>query len=96
MPLTETISSPTSHMLPASPMAHIAPSLPMQTPLGQLADETPDVMTLHTQDAFRMFTGRAPTRSSRRPPFRAADGLLPYSSRSGTCRPMTTRMPTGS
>ena len=27
--------------------------------LGQLGDETPDVMTLHTQDAYRMFTGRA-------------------------------------
>jgi len=27
--------------------------------LGQLADETPDVMTLHTQDAYRMFTGRS-------------------------------------
>jgi integrating conjugative element protein (TIGR03761 family) len=26
--------------------------------VGQLADETPDVMTLHTQDAYRMFTGR--------------------------------------
>ncbi len=29
------------------------------TALGQLADETPDVMTLHTQDAYRMFTGRS-------------------------------------
>ncbi len=38
------------------------PSLPPSqaaTPLGQLADETPDVMTLHTQDAYRMFTGRS-------------------------------------
>ena len=26
--------------------------------LGQLADPTPDTMTLHTQDAYRMFTGR--------------------------------------
>lgn len=26
--------------------------------LGRLADETPDVMTLHTRDAYRMFTGR--------------------------------------
>ena len=26
--------------------------------LGQLADATPDTMTLHTQDAYRMFTGR--------------------------------------
>ena len=29
------------------------------TSLGQLADDTPDVMTLHTQDAYRMFTGRS-------------------------------------
>ena len=29
------------------------------TTLGPLADATPDIMTLHTQDAFRMFTGRA-------------------------------------
>ena len=29
------------------------------SPLGQLADETPDLMTLHTQEAVRMFTGRA-------------------------------------
>ena len=37
------------------------PSPPSQaaTPLGQLTDETPDVMTLHTQDAYRMFTGRS-------------------------------------
>ena len=27
--------------------------------LGRLGDETPDVMTLHTHDAYRMFTGRA-------------------------------------
>ena len=26
--------------------------------LGQLADATPDTMTLHTKDAYRMFTGR--------------------------------------
>ncbi|MBE0623476.1 MAG: TIGR03761 family integrating conjugative element protein [Burkholderiales bacterium] len=26
--------------------------------VGQLADATPDTMTLHTRDAFRMFTGR--------------------------------------
>lgn len=27
--------------------------------MGRLADETPDAMTLHTQDAYRMFIGRA-------------------------------------
>jgi len=28
--------------------------------LGQLTDATPDTMTLHTKDAYRMFTGRSP------------------------------------
>jgi len=45
----------------------MAPISPMQTPLGQLADETPDVMTLHTQDAFRMFTGRSMDAQSQSP-----------------------------
>ena len=47
---TDTIASTTPPPAPTSPTA---------TTLGQLADETTDVMTLHTQDAFRMFTGRA-------------------------------------
>ena len=47
---TDTIASTTPPPVSTSPTA---------TTLGQLADETPDVMTLHTQDAFRMFTGRA-------------------------------------
>ena len=38
---------------PSSPPSQAA------TSLGQLADDTPDVMTLHTQDAYRMFTGRS-------------------------------------
>ena len=50
MTMTDTIASPTPPTPSVSPTA---------TTLGQLADETPDVMTLHTQDAFRMFTGRA-------------------------------------
>ena len=53
MPSPDTTSSPTLPTLP-TPLA-----LSKATTLGQLADETPDVMTLHTQDAFRMFTGRA-------------------------------------
>jgi integrating conjugative element protein (TIGR03761 family) len=40
-------------------IARDAPT-PLAPPaLGRLADETPDAMTLHTQDAYRMFTGRA-------------------------------------
>ncbi len=35
------------------------PSSPAAAALGRLSDETPDVMTLHTQDAYRMFTGRS-------------------------------------
>jgi integrating conjugative element protein (TIGR03761 family) len=35
--------------------------------LGQLVDETPDAMTLHTQDAYRMFTGRAADPASNAP-----------------------------
>ena len=34
-------------------------AVPSAGALGQLGDETPDVMTLHTQDAYRMFTGRS-------------------------------------
>ncbi len=39
--------------------APAAPARPAGSSLGQLVDETPDAMTLHTQDAYRMFTGRA-------------------------------------
>ena len=53
MPTPDITSSPSLPTLPR-PLAS-----PTATTLGQLADETPDAMTLHTQDAFRMFTGRA-------------------------------------
>ena len=53
MPTPDTASLPSSPTLPRPLASSTA------TTLGQLADETPDVMTLHTQDAFRMFTGRA-------------------------------------
>jgi len=36
--------------------------------LGQLADGTPDTMTLHTKDAYRMFTGRAADKKAGLPP----------------------------
>lgn len=35
-----------------------APAARRSVAVGRLADETPDVMTLHTQDAYRMFVGR--------------------------------------
>lgn len=51
--MTETTTAPAV----ASQLAQPNPSA--AGPLGRLADETPDVMTLHTLDAYRMFTGRS-------------------------------------
>ena len=48
--------------------APAAPARPAGSSLGQLVDETPDAMTLHTQDAYRMFTGRAADPASNAPP----------------------------
>ena len=36
--------------------------------LGELADATPDTMTLHTRDAYRMFTGRSADASGQASP----------------------------
>ena len=47
--------------------APAAPARPGGSSLGQLVDETPDAMTLHTQDAYRMFTGRAADPASNAP-----------------------------
>jgi hypothetical protein len=38
-----------------------------QNTIGRLADDTPDVMTLHTREAWQMFTGRAADSSGRTP-----------------------------
>jgi integrating conjugative element protein (TIGR03761 family) len=51
----------------ASPTSTTPLASPTASTLGQLGDETPDVMTLHTQDAFRMFTGRAANAQSTAP-----------------------------
>ena len=40
--------------------------------LGQLADATPDTMTLHTKDAYRMFTGRPADAKTKVPPIPGA------------------------
>ena len=40
--------------------------------LGQLADATPDTMTLHTKDAYRMFTGRSADAETKVPPIPGA------------------------
>ena len=36
--------------------------------LGQLADATPDTMSLHTKDAYRIFTGRSADAASKLQP----------------------------
>ena len=43
------------------------PATKARPALGQLADETPDAMTLHTQDAYRMFIGRAADAATKAP-----------------------------
>ena len=57
MPTPDTTSSPTPPTTP--PMSPSSLASQTATTLGPLADATPDIMTLHTQDAYRMFTGRA-------------------------------------
>ena len=57
MPTPDTTSSPTPPTTP--PMSPSSLASQTATTLGPLADATPDIMTLHTQDAFRMFTGRS-------------------------------------
>ncbi len=47
--------------------AGAAPAKTAGPSVGQLVDETPDAMTLHTQDAYRMFTGRAADPASNAP-----------------------------
>jgi integrating conjugative element protein (TIGR03761 family) len=47
--------------------ARAAPAKTAGPAVGQLVDETPDAMTLHTQDAYRMFTGRAADPASNAP-----------------------------
>ncbi|MBI2800234.1 MAG: TIGR03761 family integrating conjugative element protein [Gammaproteobacteria bacterium] len=54
---------PAASNVPSNPGSDLAPPIARPaTPrvdLGQLADETPDVMTLHTRDAYRLFVGRS-------------------------------------
>ncbi len=64
------MTTPDTMDLPsAGPLAALIPvaASPSPTSVGQLADETPDVMTLHTQDAYRMFTGRVADARSQAP-----------------------------
>jgi hypothetical protein len=43
-------------------------TFPGNAQLGQLADATPDTMSLHTKDAFRIFTGRGADGAGKLPP----------------------------
>ncbi|TAK46418.1 MAG: TIGR03761 family integrating conjugative element protein [Betaproteobacteria bacterium] len=64
--LRETAQSEARHPAPAHAVAVKAAS-PIAK-LGQLADATPDTMTLHTKDAYRMFTGRPADSAAKLPP----------------------------
>ena len=44
------------------------PTLAANAQLGQLADATPDTMSLHTKDAYRIFTGRGADAAGKLPP----------------------------
>ena len=57
---------------PASVAAVEARTASRAAKLGQLADATPDTMTLHTKDAYRMFTGRPADAEAKLPPIPGA------------------------
>jgi integrating conjugative element protein (TIGR03761 family) len=46
----------------------LAITLAANAQLGQLADATPDTMSLHTKDAYRIFTGRSADAAGKLPP----------------------------
>ena len=46
----------------------LAITLAANAQLGQLADATPDTMSLHTKDAYRIFTGRGADAAGKLPP----------------------------
>jgi len=66
--LREMSRSETRRLTPAGAMAAQAAS-PIAK-MGQLADATPDTMTLHTKDAYRMFIGRPAISARSDCPFR--------------------------
>ncbi|MCL4745647.1 MAG: TIGR03761 family integrating conjugative element protein [Burkholderiaceae bacterium] len=64
--LRETAHIAARHRAPGVPAQANAPSRTAK--LGQLADATPDTMTLHTKDAYRLFTGRPRDEKTNLPP----------------------------
>ncbi|MGQ0522116.1 MAG: AcaB family transcriptional regulator [Betaproteobacteria bacterium] len=64
--LRQTTQSETRRPPPSAAVAVKAASRVAK--LGQLADATPDTMTLHTKDAYRMFTGRPADAEGTLPP----------------------------
>lgn len=63
--LRELAQSKVPHAHPAAGETVQAVKRPAK--LGQLVDETPDTMTLHTKDAYGLFTGRSANNSARLP-----------------------------
>ena len=49
---------PPPDVIPPQDLGELDATLAANAELGQLADATPDTMTLHTKDAYRIFTGR--------------------------------------
>jgi integrating conjugative element protein (TIGR03761 family) len=56
---TKSVERAASSLSGSDLVAEVAPPSIPRVVLGQLADETPDIMTLHTRDAYRMFVGRS-------------------------------------
>jgi integrating conjugative element protein (TIGR03761 family) len=63
---TSSSIDPVAGLPPAASPAASGPAVSTST-AGRLVDETPDAMTLHTVDAYRMFTGRAADPASQAP-----------------------------
>jgi len=68
------MSEPVSATLAALDQAHaeasstpVSASVAAQPAIGRLDDDSPDAMTLHTRDAWRMFTGRPGDAASQTP-----------------------------
>ena len=68
--LRQMAQSETRRPAPAAAVA-VQPASPVAK-LGQLTDAAPDTMTLHTKDAYRMFTGRPADAQTKLPPIPGA------------------------
>jgi hypothetical protein len=73
----------------------VVPDTEAAVQAGGLVDEAPDAMVLHTQEAHRLFMGRAGIPRATCSPSSAASGWPPPCVPSGTCPATTIPMPTG-